>query len=101
MNFVEMMKQAGKLKKAMKDAQKKIKSITIEGESGGGMVRVAMRGNHEITGVHLDDNLLKEKKKLVEDLIKSAFNDAVNKLEAKLKENTNILNGIDIPPGIV
>ena len=77
----EIMKQAKQMQESLEDAKKEIEKKIVYGESGAGLVKVRMNGRHDLLGVELDDLLLKEDKPVIEDLIASAFNDAVRKLE--------------------
>jgi len=50
--------------------------------------------------VEIDDSLFKETKDVMEDLIASAMNDAVRRVEANQKEKmSNLTGGIPMPPG--
>ncbi len=96
-----IMKQAQKMQADMQKAQDEIKKIEVEGQSGGGMVKVIMQGTHEIKRVSIDDNLVGDDKDMLEDLIAAAFNDAVHKLEQATKDKyAGITEGIPLPPGM-
>ena len=59
-----------------------------------------MNGDGELKKIFLDDNLIKEPKEIIEDLIVSAHNDAKSKLKKKTSEEiSKITGGIDLPPG--
>ena len=81
-----LMKQAQKMQEDMQKAQDEIKLIEVEGQSGGGMVKLVMQGTHEVKRVTIDDSLLADDKDMLEDLIAAAINDAVHKLEQTTKE---------------
>ena len=53
-----MMKQAQKMQADMQKAQEEIKNMEVEGQSGGGMVKVIMQGSHEVKRISIDDSLL-------------------------------------------
>ena len=96
-----IMKQAQKMQADMQKAQDEIKKIEVEGQSGGGMVKVIMQGTHEIKRVSIDDNLVGDDKDKLEALIAAAFNDAVHKLEQATKDKyAGITEGIPLPPGM-
>ena len=46
-NIGNMMKQAQAMQANMQKAQAEIANIEVDGESGGGMVKVTMNGQHE------------------------------------------------------
>ena len=69
----------------MKETQETLKKIEVEGISGGNSVRVIMNGDGELKkNFSIDDSILKESKRNIEDLIVAAHNDAKSKLK---KEN--------------
>jgi hypothetical protein len=52
----------------------------IEASTGAGMVRVIVNGKQEIVEIHIDPEIIREKdKELLEDLIKTAVNEARKK----------------------
>lgn len=100
-NISDMMKQAQMLQKKMNEAQEKLKSIEVEGVSGGGMVKVLATAKGDIKKVSIDDSLMNTgEKEITEDLILAAINDAKNKAEnAAANEMKNVTGGIPLPPG--
>ena len=101
-NIGNMMKQAQQLQKKMADAQEKLKSIEVEGTSGGGLVKVTSNAKGDIKKIIIDDSLFKpEEKEITEDLIVAAINDAKQKGEvASQEEMKSITGGIPLPPGM-
>lgn len=96
-----LMKQAQKMQADMQKAQEEIKQIEVEGQSGGGMVKVLMQGTHEVKRVSIDDSLVGDDKDMLEDLIAAALNDAVHKLEQATKDKyAGITEGMPLPPGM-
>jgi len=77
-----------------------LKKIEVEGISGGNSVKVIMNGDGELKKIYLDENLLKESKEIVEDLIVAAHNDAKSKLKKKTSEEISKVTGdVSLPPG--
>ena len=98
MNIFEIMQQAKALKDKMEDAKKRLSSIEVEGVSGGGMVKVAMFCDYKVSSVKLDASLGGDIP-LVEDLVKSAVNDALEKVSNAIKENfSSEFGGLELPP---
>ncbi len=96
-----LMKQAQKMQEDMQKAQEEIKLIEVEGQSGGGMVKVTMMGSHEVKRISIDDSLIGDDKDMLEDLIAAAMNDAVHKLEATTKDKyADLTSGMSLPPGM-
>ena len=99
-DFTDLITQAKKMQEKMKETQETLKKIEVEGISGGNAIRVIMNGDGELKKVSLDDNLLKESKEIVEDLIVAAHNDAKSKLKKKTSEEiSKVTGGVSLPPG--
>jgi hypothetical protein len=97
----QLMKQAQQMQENMKKAQDELSSITVTGESGGGMVSVKMTCKHEIKEINIDDALLADEKEMLEDLIIAAFNDALRRVEKKTQESMGgMTSGLNLPPGM-
>lgn len=102
----EMMKAAAeaaeKIQKQMNDAQVKLDSIEVEGQSGGGLVKIRCSAKGRVLGVSIDDSLMeKDEKQVLEDLVTAAFNDARHKAdEAANREMQSIQQGMGLPPGL-
>jgi len=99
-DFTDLITQAKKMQEKMKETQEVLKKIEIEGISGGNAIRVIMNGDGELKKISLDENLLKESKEIVEDLIVAAHNDAKSKLKKKTSEEiSKVTGGVSLPPG--
>ena len=70
----------------MKESQEAIKKIEAIGSSGGDLVKVKLNGENEMLEIEISDQLLKEEKKIIEDLIKAAHNNAKSSLKSKTTE---------------
>ncbi|MBW5802290.1 YbaB/EbfC family nucleoid-associated protein [Coxiella endosymbiont of Ornithodoros amblus] len=79
-NLGTLMKNAKKIQEMMQKAQDELAKIRITGESGAGMVKLTMTAQHQVVEMNLDDELLKESKEVIEDLIKAALNDTNQKI---------------------
>ena len=99
-DFTDLITQAKKMQEKMQKTQEALKKIEVEGISGGNAIRVIMNGDGELKKISLDDNLLKESKEIVEDLIVAAHNDAKSKLKKKTSEEISKATGdVSLPPG--
>ena len=99
-DFTDLITQAKKMQEKMKETQEALKKIEVEGISGGNSIRVIMNGDGELKKIYLDENLLKESKEIVEDLIVAAHNDAKSKLKKKTSEEISKVTGdVSLPPG--
>ena len=99
-DFTDLITQAKKMQEKMRQTQEALKKIEVEGISGGNAIRVIMNGDGELKKISLDENLLKESKEIVEDLIVAAHNDAKSKLKKKTSEEiSKVTGGVSLPPG--
>ncbi|AVF03038.1 MULTISPECIES: YbaB/EbfC family nucleoid-associated protein [Devosia] len=101
-DIMGMMKAAGEMKAKMEAMQAELADLVVEGNSGGGMVAVALTGKGDMRGLKIDPSLLKpEDAEMVEDLIIAAFNDAKGKSEAEAQRKmAEVTAGLPIPPGM-
>ena len=102
MDLMKMMKQAQEIQGRMQRMQEDLAALEVEGQSGGGLVKVKLNGKLEARGVKIDPSLIKpEEGEILEDLILAAFQDAKTKAEAlaqaKMQE---ITGGLALPPGL-
>ncbi len=96
-----LMKQAQKMQEDMQKAQEELKNLEVEGQSGGGMVKIVITGKHEVRKVHIEDSLLNDDKDMLEDLIAAALNDASNKVEKLTKDQfSSLASGLNLPGGM-
>ena len=101
MNIAEMMKQVQSMQSRMGDMQTKLESLTVHGQSGGGLVQVAMNGKGAVQSVTIDPSLMKvEEREILEDLLVAACTDAKSKVEAvAAEEMKSVTGGLPLPPG--
>ena len=99
-DFTDLISQAKKMQEKTKETQEALKKIEVEGVSGGNAVKVIMNGDGELKKITFDNELLKESKEIVEDLIKHAHSDAKSKIKKKTSEEiSKVTGGIDLPSG--
>jgi nucleoid-associated protein EbfC len=100
-NLADIMKQAGQMQARMADMQKKLESLSVNGQSGGGLVKVEMTGKMQVTSIEIDPSLLKaDEKEIVEDLLVAALADAKGKAETMIAEEMKtVTGGMPLPPG--
>ena len=96
-----LMKQAQKMQEDMQKAQEELANMEVEGQAGGGMVKVIMNGRHELRRVSLDDSLMEDDKEMIEDLLAAAVNDAVRRIEQQTQEKmSGLTSGMNLPGGL-
>ena len=89
-----LMKQAQAMQQKLQEAQARLAETLVEGAAGGGMVKLILRGSGELTGVVIDDELLKAGEgELLSDLIVAAHADAKKKLDAAQAETMQAVAG--------
>ena len=95
-----LMKQAQSMQDNMKKAQEQLAQLEVEGQSGAGMVRVAMTCAHDVRRVTIDPSVMDDRE-MLEDLIAAAVNDAVRRGEELSKEKmSGFAAGLNLPPGL-
>ena len=88
------------MQEKMKETQDALKKIEVVGISGADAVKIIMNGDGELKKITFDENMLKESKEILEDLIVAAHNDAKSKLKKRTSEEIlKITGGIELPPG--
>jgi len=99
MDIQYLMRQAKKLEKAMADAKEKLGELSVEADSGGGLVKVQMNGKCEVTRLAIDPKALEgNDRALLEDLVAAAVNAAVEKARAAADAHmAAATGGIKIP----
>ena len=101
-NMTQLLKQARDVQKKIEEVQNELDDLVIEGDSGGGMVKVVVNGKQQLLELTIDQDAIKEDKELLEDLIISAVNNALTKSleESQNRMNAvtgNMLGGMNIP----
>ena len=92
-DFNKILGKAKELEAKMKESQEKIKNIRVEGISGSNSVKVFLDGEGEMQKVEISDQIIKEDKQIIEDLIVAAHNDAKAKLKLKTNEEISKATG--------
>mgnify|MGYP005672636547 FL=1 len=97
-DFSKILEKAKEIETKVKESQQKIKNIKAEGVSGGGSVKIILNGDGEIEKLQLSDQILKEDKNFIEDLIVAAHNKAKNNLKSKTSDElSKVTGGFGIP----
>lgn len=96
-----LMKQAQVMQENIKRVQEELGRLEVEGQSGGGLVKVLMTCKHEVRRVNIDPSLLGDDRDMLEDLVTAAINDAVRKAETTSQEKmSSATAGMPLPPGM-
>ena len=101
MGMFDKMKDAKNMYSNIKKAQNEINKIKVEGSAGAGAVKVVAKGNHQIISIEIDNDTRTGNKKILEDYLIAACNDAMNKLEKETKDKMgsamNLPGGMKLP----
>lgn len=77
-----LMKQAQAMQQKLQEAQAKLADQEVEGVSGGGLVRLYLRGTGEMSRLLIEDSLVQPGEgEIIADLIIAAYGDAKRKLD--------------------
>ena len=85
-DFNKILDKAKELETKMKESQEKIKKLEVVGISGGNLVKVTLNGEGEMIKLELSSEVLSEEKKIIEDLVTAAHNNAKSQLKSKTNE---------------
>ena len=97
-DFAKILDKAKELEAKMKESQEKIKNIRVEGVSGTNSVKVILDGEGDMEKIEISDDILKENKSIIEDLIVAAHNNAKEQLKSKTTEEiSKATGGLGIP----
>ena len=97
-DFTKILDKAKELEAKMKESQENIKKIRVVGVSGSNSVKVILDGEGEMQKIELSDEVLKEEKSIIEDLIVAAHNNAKNQIKKETSEEiSKATGGLGIP----
>ena len=99
----KILKQAQKMQSKMAELQEELAGRTVEASSGGGMVAVVANGQQQIVSIKIDPDVLEEPDaEMLEDLITTAVNAALQKVQEMVQEEMGKLTGgLGLPPGLM
>jgi len=95
-NLGKLMKQAMQMQEKM---QEEMESLSVSASSGGEMVTVSMNGKKEVLSVEINPEAVDpEDIDMLQDLILSAFNEAIRKVDEELQAKMGgMTGGLNIP----
>ncbi len=98
-NMNNMIKQAQKMQQDMLKMQEEMESSEFEASAGGGVVTVKMSGKKELTSISIKPEAVDpDDVEMLEDLILTAVNDALTKVDsANATKMSSITGGLNIP----
>ncbi len=100
-DLMGMMSKVREMQARMQKVQEELEALEIDGQSGGGLVRVSVNGKGDMRSVRIDPSLMKPgENEILEDLLIAAFQDARAKVDAEMQSKMQeITGGLPLPPG--
>jgi len=93
----QLMKIAQDMSKKMEE---QMDSIEVEGNAGGGMVKIMMNGHKNVLSVEISKEVVDpDDVEMLQDLVTAAANDALAKVDDELKDNLGGMPGMPGMPG--
>ncbi|WP_413171732.1 YbaB/EbfC family nucleoid-associated protein [Anabaena azotica] len=90
--------KAQQVQEGAKRLQEELEQMEIQGESGGGLIKVIVSGNQEPKRVEISPDALGEGADVLSDLITAAMKDAYNKSTATMRERMeDLTSGLELP----
>ncbi len=95
----ELMRQARRVQEKLEEVKEELKKRTETVSMASGKVTVTVSGARRVTAVKIDPSLLKEEDlEMTEDLVTSAINAALEKIDKLIEEETGkVSGGMEIP----
>ena len=91
----------GGLQQKMEALKQEAALEEVEGQAGGGMVKVVANGKLEVVQVVISETAF-EDREMLEDLVVAATNDALRRAQGILSgKMSGLLGGLPIPPGML
>jgi DNA-binding YbaB/EbfC family protein len=101
-DFDEILQMAANAQAELQKVQDNLEHVEVEGQAGGGLVKIRATAKGRILGVDIDESMLKaEEKETLEDLITAAINDArANADQVAGEQMQQMTSGLALPPGM-
>ena len=98
-NLASLLRSAGDLRRKMEGIATELKSKSVTGASGGGLVEVQANGLGEVLGVRIDPTLVQQgDREMIEDLLPAAINQALERAKEMQAEATrSATEGLSLP----
>ena len=98
-NMNEILKQAQKMQEKLQKAQEESANFTADASSGGGMVKAVANGKNQIAALEINKEVVNPADiEMLQDLVVAAVNEALQKVQASVKnELGKLTGGMNIP----
>ena len=95
MNQANMIKQAQKMQEELRRMQEEIENSVFEATAGGGVVKAAVNGKHELTALTIDPEAVDpEDVEMLQDLVIAAVNEGLRKVDEASSSGMSKLTGM-------
>jgi DNA-binding YbaB/EbfC family protein len=100
--LASLMGNMPKIREEMEKFQARLPQLVGEGDAGAGMVKVRVNGRMEVLSMQINESALKlNDREMLEDLLRAATNQALEKTRQLVAEETNKMAGsLGLPPGM-
>lgn len=100
--LASLMKNLPKIREEVGQLQERLAKIVVDGDAGAGMVKARVNGKIELIGCTISDAAMKlNDREMLEDLIKAAVNQAIQKgRELAAQETGKMASNLGLPPGM-
>ena len=97
-NMQQMMKQVQKMQEAMAKVQAELEQKSVMGDAGGGMVKATVSGKQKLLKIEISPEVVvPAEKDMLEDLVLTAVNQALEKAEALEQQEMKKVTGGAMP----
>lgn len=98
-NMQSMLRQAQKMQEDIEAKKAELEEKEYVVSSGGGMVEITVKGNHEVKAIGLNPEVVDpEDVEMLEDMLVAAFNEAMRQIdEESERELEKVTGGLNIP----
>jgi hypothetical protein len=100
--LASMMRNLPKIREEVGQLQERLARIIVEGDAGAGLVKTKVNGKLELIACTISEDALKlNDREMLEDLIKNAVNQAIQKTRELVAEETGkMASNLGLPPGM-
>ena len=98
-NMQSMIRQAQKMQEDIEAKKAELEEKEYVVTSGGGMVEITLKGNHEVKSIGLNPEVVDpDDVEMLDDMLVAAFNEAVRQIdEESERELERVTGGLNIP----
>lgn len=97
----QLLKHAQRMQSEMQKTQAELADVEVQGEAGGGLVRLTITCAQVVRHIHIDSSLIGNDRDMLEDVLIAAFNDALRKVERTVQERySGMTAGLGLPAGL-